>query len=133
MKRSLVLVVIAAAALAAPAFAANPIANSTYVAFCSNPVCSLALHVSANGKSALLYSASIGTCSVKVTGTKPMPISSGKIAYDGNVPSVVKGRTLHLTLSAKWSSSRQVKGTFKLTGKGCSGRTASFTGGLGQG
>ncbi len=133
MKRVIVLVAIVAAALAAPALAANPIANSTYVAFCSNPTCSVGLHVSANRKNAVFYSASIGSCSVKVTGAKPMPISSGKISYDGNVPNVVKGRTIHLTLSAKWTSSRQVKGTLKLSGKGCSGKTVSFTGGLGQG
>jgi hypothetical protein len=133
MKRSIALVAVIAAALAAPAFAASPQKNATYIAFCGN-TCTVVVHTSANGKTASVYTATTSLkCTVKVSGLKPIAITSGKIFFQGNVPATSGGRTITMTLDAKWTSSRTLKGTMRLAGKFCSGKTISFQGGLGQG
>ena len=132
MKRSLVLAAVGAAVLAVPALAASPQKNATYIAFCGN-TCTVVVHTSVNGKTASVYSATTSAkCTVRVSAIRPLAISSGKIFFQGTVPATSGGRTINVTLDAKWISSRTLKGTMRLRGTFCSGKTISFQGGLGQ-
>lgn len=133
MKRSIIAAAVTALALAAPAFAASPLKNATYIAFCGN-TCTVVVHTSSNGKTASVYTATSSLkCTVKVSAMRPIAISAGRIFFQGTVLATSGGRTINMTLDAKWTSSRTLKGTMRLAGKFCTGKTISFQGGLGQG